>query len=105
MEKRRKIKMNNQPKFELGQVVMTIAINKSIATNEEFLKDIYNSLSRYRNCDFSDMKYPEDIESNMSAIENNDDRIFATYNTCKGKIYIITECDRSYTTILFPDEY
>ena len=97
--------MNNQPKFELGQVVMTKTISESISKSEKFSKDIYNSLSRYRNCDFSDMKYPEDIESNMSAIENNDDRIFATYNTCKGKIYIITEYDRSVTIILFPDEY
>lgn len=32
-------------------------------------------------------------------------RIFASYPTCKGDIWIITEADRSATTVLFPDEY
>lgn len=32
-------------------------------------------------------------------------RIFASYQTCKGDIWIITEADRSATTVLFPDEY
>ena len=42
---------------------------------------------------------------NYDAIENGDDRILASYETYKGKIYIITEWDRSSTTILYPHEY
>lgn len=42
---------------------------------------------------------------NYMAIENGNDRIFATYETSKWKIYIITEFNREYTTILFPEEY
>jgi len=33
------------------------------------------------------------------------DRLFSSYETDFGKIYIITECDRSVTTILTPEEY
>ena len=32
-------------------------------------------------------------------------RLMGAYMTCKGKIWIITEWDRSSTIILFPDEY
>lgn len=33
------------------------------------------------------------------------DRIFSSYITGQHKIWIITESDRSVTTILLPDEY
>ena len=94
--------MNN---FELGQVVMTATINNAIADNEQFAKDIVRAVQMYTQADFSDMEYQEDIDMNYEAIKTGNDRIFATYNTCEGKIYIITEWDRSATTILFPDEY
>ena len=46
----------------------------------------------------------EDKAANEQAlIEGN--RIMGAYQTCKGKIWIITEADRSATTVLFPDEY
>lgn len=33
-------------------------------------------------------------------------RIFSAYTTAKGvKLYVITEADRSATTILLPEEY
>lgn len=46
----------------------------------------------------------EDKQMNDDALSTGN-RIFAAYHTCKGKIYIITEWDRSATTILFADEY
>ena len=33
------------------------------------------------------------------------DSLFSLYNIRDREIYIITECDRSMTTVLFPDEY
>lgn len=92
-------------RFNLGRVVMTRGINDDIAENAEFAKDVLNSLRRYAAADFSDMEYEEDIQMNYDAIENGDNRILASYETCEGKIYIITEWDRSYTTILYPHEY
>jgi len=92
-------------KFKLGQIVMTRAINDDIADNSKFAKEILKCLGRYANADFSDMEYQEDIDRNIAAIKTGDDRIFATYNTSKGKIYIITEWDRSVTTILYPEDY
>ena len=47
----------------------------------------------------------EDKRMNDSAIKNNDDRIVVRYNSEYGDNNIITEWDRSYTTILFTHEY
>ena len=33
------------------------------------------------------------------------DSLFSLYNIGGREIYIITECDRSVTTVLFPEEY
>ena len=92
-------------KFKLGQIVMTQSINNDIADNSKFAKEVLRCLRRYMNADFSDMEHQEDIDMNKTAIKTGEDRIFATYNTCLGKIYIITEWDRSVTTILYPEDY
>ncbi len=97
--------MNSKPKFELGKVVMTQGIAMKMDTNPQFNVDVTITFQKYCNVDWSDMKYDEDKAMNNEAVENGKERIFATYNTCEGQIYIITEWDRSYTTILFPDEY
>ncbi|MDE6020535.1 MAG: hypothetical protein K2H01_06040 [Ruminococcus sp.] len=48
----------------------------------------------------------EDKALNDAAVKNGDERIFAAYIDSTGrKIWIITEWDRSATTILFPSEY
>lgn len=46
----------------------------------------------------------EDKASNEQALIEGS-RIMGAYQTCKGKIWIITEADRTATTILFPSEY
>ena len=45
-------------------------------------------------------------QANDYAVEN-EERILSAYTIGenKVKIWIITECDRSYTTILLPEEY
>jgi hypothetical protein len=42
---------------------------------------------------------------NNEAIETGEDRIFSCYHYYSKKIYVITEWDRSYTTIMFAEEY
>ena len=87
-------------KFKIGQLVITRGINVRMDKDLEFCKFIFDSIVRYRNCDWGNIPY-EDKKMNDSAVKNNDDRIVARYNN----IYIITEYDRSSTTILFTDEY
>jgi hypothetical protein len=90
-------------KFKLGQLVWTRRINDEIADNEQFAKDVINALTRYKKCDWGDT-CEDDKPLNDKAVENNDDRILASYNTCIGEIWIITEWNRGVTTVLFPDE-
>ena len=91
-------------KFPLGKVVMTRGVNDEIAENAPFSKFVLNSLNRHAQCDWGDLG-KEDAASNDSAL-NGEGRLFSAYiETGLKKIWIITEWDRSVTTILFPDEY
>ena len=94
----------SQMKFNPGQMVMTRAVNDLIAENEEFAKHVSLSLRRHLAGDWGEL-CDEDRVMNESALLEGE-RLFSAY-TKDGvpPIWIITECDRSVTTILFPDEY
>ncbi len=52
----------------------------------------------------------EDREANNDATAHEDDedrqaRVLSAYETTLGRVWVITEADRSATTILLPDEY
>lgn len=90
--------------MKLGQTVITRGVGKAVVDNFIFYQFVFDSLERYKNHDWGDLPR-EDKRMNDLAIKNNNDRIVARYNNDEGDIYIITEWDRSYTTILFVDEY
>ena len=90
--------------FPMGQIVMTRGVNDEIAENTPFSKFVPNSLKRHARCDWGDLG-KEDTASNNSALKTGG-RLFSVYvEEGLKKIWIITEWDRSVTTILFPDEY
>ena len=89
-----------QPAFELGQIVATpgalAALRKAGQQPAEFL-------TRHVNrewCDLSD----EDRKENAYSLEHGF-RLLSSYRTKAGdKLWIITESDRSVTTLLLPEE-
>lgn len=92
-------------KFPLGQIVMTRGVSDLAAENTEFAEFATASLQRHTSGDWGDMSQ-EDKDANDEAVRLGNLRIFSAYQ--KGalpKIWIITEADRSATTILFPEEY
>lgn len=94
-------------KLELGRVVITAGANNLVAQDADFAKHVVRSFNRYRAHDWGDL-CGEDRAMNDAALESGEDRIFAAYeypNRPEWKIWIITEWDRSATTILFPSEY
>lgn len=98
-----KVKFAN--KFELGQLVMTRGVNDQVAESVAFAKFVMDSLRRHANSDWGDM-CPEDKAENNLALREGSLRIFSAYEAASlPKIWIITEADRSATTVLFPDEY
>lgn len=90
--------------FELGMLVTTHGVNDFIHEHFENTFYVYECLGRYRECDWGEM-CAEDKEMNDLALKDGG-RIFASYEK-EGmpKLWIITEWDRSVTTVLFPSEY
>lgn len=91
--------------FELGVLVATAAVDAKMKEDKVFKAFVYRSLARYIDCDWGDT-CAEDKKSNDKAL-NDGERILAVYTDKKSgvTIWIITEWDRSVTTILFPEDY
>lgn len=99
----------NKKFTDLGQVVINMGISDKIEENISYREFINNSLARYIAGDWGDL-CESDKALNDWAInpENEPERIVARYNypgDKAGDIYIITEWDRSHTTILHPSKY
>ena len=95
-------------KLLLGQIVMTAGVAAKSSEDKAFKHFVQKSLGRYYECEWGDT-CEEDCKENDFAVEN-DDRILAVYGyrSDDGEetvIWIITEWDRSATTIMFPHEY
>jgi hypothetical protein len=91
-------------KFPLGQTVMTRGVNDLVAENTAFAKFVMQSLIRHAQGDWGSLS-KEDIQENELSLKEGL-RLLSVYET-EGlpKIWIITEADRSATTVLFPEEY
>jgi hypothetical protein len=91
--------------FELGQLVMTRGVAALVEEDAAFAAHVLRCMQRYTRCDWGEM-LRGDKEMNDSAIGPDADRVFAAYEHHDlPKVWVITERDRSCTTILFPDEY
>lgn len=89
--------------FNLGKLVATRGVAYEMQQDSNFEKFVRKSFSRHASGDWGDL-CEEDKAYNDYAVENGE-RIFSAYENEDTKIWIITEHDRSVTTILFPDEY
>ena len=90
--------------FELGTIAVTQGIASIIKSMPDFNKEVIHMLNRYTHGDWGDALPEEDKAANDEALVDGN-RILGAYNTSKGKVWIITEADRSATTILLPSEY
>ena len=92
-------------KFDLGQVVVTQGIVRFMEKENGNTGKLAECLVRHTNCDWGDL-CDYDKKMNDDAVKNGD-RILSAYEIGedKTKIWIITEWDRSVTTILLPEEY
>jgi len=90
--------------FKMGRLVMTRGVNDLVAENEAFAKFVMGSLARHQKGDWGDLGDEDKKENELSLKEGF--RLLSAYESgALPKIWIITEADRSATTILFPDEY
>ena len=90
--------------FPLGQLMMTRGVNDLVADDEVFARFVTDSLNRHTKGDWGELGDEDRAENDLSLKEGF--RILSAYESGElPKIWIITEADRSSTTILFPDEY
>jgi len=87
-----------QPRFKLGRVVATPgAISLGV--------DLTHYLFRHHCGDWGEELCADDQQANEDALEPGA-RILSMYSTPGGeRIYIITEWDRSVTTVMLREEY
>lgn len=97
--------MNRAPLFQLGHVVAT---SNALRTIEEALGEATPAylaalISRHARGDWGDI-HPDDVGLNEAALEHGN-RILSVYKDGALPVWIITEADRSVTTVLLPEDY
>jgi hypothetical protein len=93
--------VNDKPLFPLGQVVATPG---ALQACENAGQEPEEFLNRHDRRDWGEVSEADKQENEFSVQQGF--RILSAYATSTGeRIWIITEADRSATTILLPDEY
>jgi predicted transcriptional regulator len=89
--------------INIGNVLVTKKAAELLKEKQEFAMFVKTCLERYRRADWGDTSQ-EVKQLNQHILERNM-RLFSSYES-KGfpEIWITTEPDRSYSTIMFPDE-
>lgn len=91
-------------KFPMGQLVFTNGVADKVTEDPAFDEFVITSLLRHGRCDWGDM-CENDIRENEFSLDKHL-RLFSAYkHETLPKIWVITEADRSATTVLFPEEY
>ncbi|WP_025806364.1 hypothetical protein [Pseudomonas chlororaphis] len=89
-------------RFSPGQIVMTQGVDSLI---QQGRFNPASLLRRHLGGDWGNLD-SSDWQQNDAALKSGEDRLFSSYEVAPDlKIWIITEWDRSVTTLLLPSEY
>ncbi|WP_435605810.1 hypothetical protein [Pseudomonas knackmussii] len=92
----------SQQRFSPGQVVVTAGIDELVRQGQ---LNPAPYLRRHLGGDWGDLS-DNDRRLNDAALKSGEDRLFSSYQVTPDlKLWIITEWDRSVTTLLLPSEY
>ena len=106
-------------KFSLGRTVATCNVDDFFRVDASLAKDgkstmAFTLLQKHQNLEQGDL-CDSDYQQNLDAVKNEgkkdnngqlmQDRIQSSFTINGTKFWVITEWDRSATTILFPSEY
>ena len=87
------------PKFSPGQIVITANAQAQLP-----MPEVEAALRRHLRGDWGELG-AEDAQENERSLQDGC-RLLSAYHTGNGtKFWIITEADRSVTTILLPEDY
>ena len=86
-------------KFSLGTVVATPGVLQAVPR-----RDLVSALDRHVRGDWGEVDAHDRRENELSLTAGL--RLFSVYRATGGEVFwVITEADRSSTTVLLPDEY
>lgn len=89
-------------RFPMGHLVMTRAVANLI---EQGRLDPAPFITRHIKADWGDLS-DHDWAANDRAVRSGEDRLFSSYDIGPVlKLWIITEWDRSVTTLMLPSDY
>ncbi|MBS0477379.1 MAG: hypothetical protein JSR28_19800 [Proteobacteria bacterium] len=96
------LNLASQARFSPGQVVMTTGVDELVRQGR---LNPTPYLRRHLHGDWGDLS-GDDRRLNDAALASGEDRLFSSYQVMPDlKLWIITEWDRSVTTLLLPSEY
>jgi hypothetical protein len=88
-------------RFPLGRLLITPAAAEVIEDAGQLPQEFINRHARLERGELGEEDYKENLFSVGKRL-----RIFSAFKTAQGvKLWVITEADRSATTILLPSEY
>lgn len=91
----------NRPRFPLGQPLITPAAQAAL--EQAGLLPVA-LLERHRCADWGELEIEDIAENELSLLSGK--RLLSSYAIPGGgKVWVITEADRSVTTILLPEDY
>jgi hypothetical protein len=85
-------------RFDLGQIVITRGVHDQCKPEQ-----VMRYLERHATGDWGELD-PEDRQANESALRGGY-RLLSSYGKGDDRVWVITEADRSVTTVLLPEEY
>ncbi|WP_247539135.1 hypothetical protein [Ralstonia pseudosolanacearum] len=89
------------PRLRLGQLLATPAAAAALAAAGV---SVFKLLNRHARGDWGDLSEEDHQQNNLAAIAGQ--RVLSSYLLSTGqKVWILTEWDRSLTTVLLPDDY
>ena len=87
------------PQFQLGEIVATAHCHQTISERDRLI-----ALNRHASGDWGDICEDDRGLNELSLRDGS--RLLSVYKDSKGKTFwIITEADRSVTTLLMPEDY
>jgi hypothetical protein len=87
------------PRFPLGQLVITANAADTLES-----RDVADALRRHAHGDWGEIA-PQNVSENELSLKKGF-RLLSAYTDRNGvKFWIITEADRSATTVLLPEDY
>jgi hypothetical protein len=85
-------------KFPMGQIVITANANSQLDSQA-----VNEALTRHASGDWGEA-CPEDAKENELSLKKGF-RLLSVYRSGEKNFWVITEADRSVTTVLMPEDY